>query len=193
MNFRKFFQIFSYYITPVGIIISLYFSTDRYKTALELWEYAWILLLIILFVRPLSQIFPSLRVLKKIVGMRKELGVMMFWFFMGHALYLIQAKGLLSFDKFWKVMSSPTHTLFWGILAGIIIFILGVTSNRFTMKYLKKNWKKLHKLVYLWLIFTALHIYFIAWDIVPLVMVILYFLSALLAYKRIHFFAPIKK
>jgi len=58
--------------------------------------------------------------------------------------------------------------LLWGSLAGSIIFLLGITSNTFSVKLLKRNWKRLHMLVFLALVFVALHIYFIAGDIRPI-------------------------
>lgn len=47
-----------------------------------------------------------------------------------------------------------------GMLALVFIMILTLTSNDLSVKFLKmKNWKRLHRLVYLALVFMAIHVF----------------------------------
>jgi sulfoxide reductase heme-binding subunit YedZ len=56
----------------------------------------------------------------------------------------------------YRVNGTPWHWLAWpmqlyialGLLALLILTALAVTSNRWSMRYLGRNWKRLHRLVY---------------------------------------------
>jgi len=58
---------------------------------------------------------------------------------------------LISID----IIESPYIWL--GVLAYVIIFLLGITSSKWAMKKLKKNWKKLHRLVYIASVASVIH------------------------------------
>ncbi len=184
-----------YYIIPawaLSYVFVPYFMWDSifYSNAISLGSVAFYILLWLLFIKPLTLIFSDVRLFAKLLILRKQFWVLMLWFFLGHSIWtvlsiwyadiilLIQAQGLKSY-------------FFWGILAGIIIFLLWITSNIYSMKLLKKNWKRLHKLVYPALLFTALHIYFIAWDILPLIITLMYWVAKFIAWKWIKI--PLKK
>lgn len=53
------------------------------------------------------------------------------------------------------ILESPYIWL--GIFAYIVVFLLGITSSKFAMKKLGKNWKKLHRWVYLAAIASVIH------------------------------------
>lgn len=53
------------------------------------------------------------------------------------------------------ILESPYIWL--GVLAYIIIFLLGITSSKWAMKQLKKNWKKLHRLIYIASVASVIH------------------------------------
>jgi methionine sulfoxide reductase heme-binding subunit len=44
-----------------------------------------------------------------------------------------------------------------GVLAYVIIFLLGITSSKWAMKKLKRNWKKLHRLIYIASVASVIH------------------------------------
>jgi len=44
-----------------------------------------------------------------------------------------------------------------GLLATLIMLLLAVTSNKRSMKYLRQDWKKLHRLAYLVALLAILH------------------------------------
>lgn len=53
------------------------------------------------------------------------------------------------------------------------------------MKLLKRNWKRLHSLVYPALVFTALHIYFITGEVGSVIVVAIYGVAKIMAYKKV--------
>jgi len=185
-NSRFFFlNILCYYLVPLMVLTGFLFAPDRYYASVEMGEKAWLILLLILFLKPAAQIFPGFSFLAKWMPFRKQFWVAMLWFVIGHGVWTGIDKWIFGIDKFLKILSQPDHYLFWGILAGIIVFFLGITSNFYSMKLLKRNWKRLHMLVYPALLFTALHIYFITGEISSLIIVAIYWVAKLLAYKNI--------
>ena len=44
-----------------------------------------------------------------------------------------------------------------GVLAYLIVFLLGITSSKWAMKKLKKNWKKLHRFIYIASVAAVIH------------------------------------
>jgi sulfoxide reductase heme-binding subunit YedZ len=53
------------------------------------------------------------------------------------------------------ILESPY--IWFGVFAYIVVFLLGITSSKFAMKKLGKNWKKLHRWVYLAAIASVIH------------------------------------
>jgi sulfoxide reductase heme-binding subunit YedZ len=71
-----------------------------------------------------------------------------------------------------------------GFSAFILLLLLAITSNNFSIRKLKQRWKKLHKLVYLITVLVIVHFYWQvkSWmDIEPLIYAIIAFI--LLAYR----------
>ncbi len=156
----------------------------KYK---EFWEYAWYLLIVIMFVRPLADI-TKLRVLKLITSLRKELGIIVGSFSLAHVIgYFLERNVPLSL--LWdSIMWDPMGYLWVWMFAFIIAIILTATSNIFSMKKLWKYWKKLQRLSYLMFIFVLMHIAFIKWEYIPqLILFLLYSTVYILAYKKISY------
>jgi sulfoxide reductase heme-binding subunit YedZ len=53
------------------------------------------------------------------------------------------------------IIESPYIWL--GVFAYIVVFLLGITSSKFVMKKLGRNWKKLHRWIYLASIASVIH------------------------------------
>lgn len=68
----------------------------------------------------------------------------------------------IKYEGFFAVFSEVKLVL--GFLAGIIVLALMITSNRRSMKLLKKSWKKLHKMVYVVAGLVLLHVIFLEED-----------------------------
>lgn len=122
---------------------------------------SWVLLIIILFVRPLADIF-RWKFFLKILRLRKELGIICGISAILHVIVYLYSINLLSsyFSNsiFWKL----DNFLGWGSLALIAMLFPLLTSNLFSQKLLKRNWKRVQQITYLTFIFTGIHIFLIA-------------------------------
>ncbi|OGI22172.1 MAG: hypothetical protein A2808_04080 [Candidatus Moranbacteria bacterium RIFCSPHIGHO2_01_FULL_55_24] len=121
------------------------------------------LLIGILFLSPVSQIF-RMRLLLQMMSLRRELGIMMAYLATVHGLgYLLDP------DWFQYVFTVPLEAgLFtvpapylFGMIAYLLTLPLLLTSNNLANRFLGgKNWKRLHRIVYLMFIFAVLHRFF---------------------------------
>jgi len=121
-------------------------------------ELGWNFLIGIMLIRPLADVFPGIRILRSLVPFRKEFGIAAAWFMVLHSYgaFAAQGKNLLAvFDaKYWHL----NHPLLWGILGFFCVLLLLFTSNMFSMKLLKQNWKRVQRLSYPLFFFVAVHI-----------------------------------
>lgn len=121
---------------------------------------SWLLLIVILFVRPLTDIF-RWKFLYKILSFRKQLGIAC-----GTAAFLHVLIYLFSIDMLGAYFSNSAfwqgdNLLGWGSFALVAMFFPLVTSNRFSQKLLKQNWKKVQRITYVTFIFVAIHVAFV--------------------------------
>ncbi len=144
----------SYYVLPLGLIgaTALMEGRELKHFFVELGSWSWILVMLILFVKPLGVIFKS-RLLMMVVSLRRELGVAAFWTFLFHGAGLIWMDNLVDVNLYldWR------GYLFWGGVAGVGMILLGVTSNEISVKWLGKNWKRLQYVAYPVLFFATAH------------------------------------
>lgn len=190
----KYINMLIYYLLPaVWVLLYLFYITfwiDTWDIGIWMGSIAWYILLVILFLKPLSVIFNDVRIISKCMVLRRQLWVMMLWFLLGHTfgtLYILWYDTIIPDIQLEGVKSY----LLWWMLWGIIIFLLGITSNTKSVKFLKKNWKRLHMLVYPALLFIALHIFFISGGIVSLSIVVVYGILKIISSRWIKI--PVKK
>lgn len=184
----KYLQYIKYFILALSLFwINAVIEPQSYK---QFWEFAWRLLIIILFTRPLMNIFPKCKIFKYAVLLRREIWILMWifviahgvWYFISHNLPLSDIYSLRLWDLSWY--------LWWWMLAGLLTIILTITSNNFSNRLLWKNWKNIQRLSYPMFLFAAIHIAMIHnWQLLysVLITVISYVLVFWLAiyYKRI--------
>ena len=176
-------------------IVGIFFLPMDYR---NLGELSWKLLLLIVFLRPLSDIFPEFKILKRALPLRKEAGILCGTLAIAHSIGFFLQKGIPLENwfvgaQYWDM----SQHFFWGILGCIIAVVLTVTSNTFFIKLLKRNWKRLHKFTYLFVVFVALHISLIAYakgadvfskDVLdPLFVVVLLIVVLVLSAKKMSF------
>ena len=77
------------------------------------------------------------------IKLRKPAGLWAFGFAVLHVVAYIRDTQFT-----WLALSMPSFIVL-GMLGLLILAALAVTSNRWAMRRLRKNWKRLHKLVYL--------------------------------------------
>ncbi len=83
---------------------------------------------------------------------RRKIGLICFLFSIIHGVIIAQTRGL-------DMLSLNTYIDYFTGLGSILIFaILAVTSNNWSIRKLRKNWKKLHRLTYFALMLLILHL-----------------------------------
>lgn len=147
----------------------------------ETGEWTLSLLLITLAITPLRIITGYSRLLK----FRRMLGLFAFFY---ACLHLITYLWLDQFFDWMEILRDlpkrPFITV--GVLAFLLMIPLAVTSNQAMMQRLGRNWKRLHRLVYLIPLLGVLHFLCIvkADTLEPLVYFVL--LLVLLAFRAVH-------
>lgn len=111
----------------------------------------------VMVIRPLSDIFSTTMFLKKLIFLRKSL-----WIFSAIIIITIMISGWISNPElsFFNYFTLDKWRWWYPIIARIselTAIILLLTSNTYSMKLLKKNWKRIQKLSYP---------YFFAWAII---------------------------
>lgn len=105
----------------------------------------------------LRVVFPatkSERVTKLLMKHRRLIGVLAFYLALCHGVLLVLKRNFDFFDI-------KTYGIYiQGVSAFLVFACLTVTSNDWSMKKLKKNWKKLHQLTYLCMFLLTWHV----WD-----------------------------
>lgn len=122
-------------------------------------ELAFNLLFVILFLSPLSKIFRT-RLLLQLMGLRRELGIMMGYLATVHGL------GYLLDPQWFALLVAPQLELGLlaldpGLLLGFVTYLLTLplllTSNALAQRTLGPKWKMLHRIVYGVFFFALVH------------------------------------
>lgn len=113
---------------------------DTYTFDIELESGKWAVrfLLICLAMTPLRILFGWNSAIK----LRKSAGLWSFCFACVHFYYFTEVAN----SRWRDILKQPFMIV--GLLALVILSALAITSNRWAMRRLKKNWKRLHRLVY---------------------------------------------
>lgn len=127
-------------------------------------EWAANLLIVILFLSPLSRI-TRMRLLLQLMGLRRQLGILM------ASLATVHGVGYVRDPEWFALFIAPhmpgdflgiAPPLLFGMAAYFLTLPLLFTSNNFATRLLGgRSWKRLHRLVYLLFAFAVLHRFFI--------------------------------
>lgn len=181
MNLKKTVNILSYYIIPLIIfIISFLNPVNNFFNLTG--RIAEILLILILMVKPIAILTKS-KIALKVLQLRRPLGVLIFWFALVHTagwIYLLKLYSVNSYLGF-------SNHLFWAAIAMIGMFILAITSNNISVRYFKRNWKKVQYLAYPVLFATLLHSSIIMQKMPKFFVIsIIYIILKVLEYRKLH-------
>ncbi len=174
---RKTVKLIAYYIVPI-VLFLMYISVTRhidYQSTLGATAYN--LLLVTLFIKPLRIIYKKIGLLATVGSYRRELGLATFYFALFH--FLFYAKMIkLSPITLLKASLGSIEPLFFGAVGLIILFLLAITSNKFSTMKLKANWKKLHKLVYIAFPLILIHVALMEGEgyLTAILIIVLYYL-----------------
>jgi len=126
------------------------------ELAKETGEWALRFLIITLTVSPLRHLTGIVAVIRY----RRMLGLFALFYASVHFLVWISfLLGFRWFAIFEEIVERPYITV--GFSAFVILLALGITSPKAMVRKLGKNWKKLHRLVYLAAVFGVLHLLWI--------------------------------
>lgn len=160
MKLRDILKIVSFYILPVALIVVIFggfFEGSGLKHfSIELGNWAINLFIFIMFIKPFSVFFSKCKMLKKLVLWRKELGIAIFYLAFFHMVGIFIATDLWSYPREW-ISGFENIPILLGTISLMLMFVLYLTSNRISLKKMKKNWYKLHYLSYPALFFALLH------------------------------------
>ncbi|MCK5002362.1 MAG: sulfoxide reductase heme-binding subunit YedZ [Gammaproteobacteria bacterium] len=122
----------------------------------ETGEWALRFLLITLLVTPARKIlnWPWL------IKLRRMLGLFVFFYALMHLLTYVWFDHFFDLNEIIKdIIKRPFITV--GFTAFILLLPLVITSNKIMIRKLKKNWVKLHKLVYVIAVLAVLHFFWL--------------------------------
>ncbi len=151
------------------------------------------LLTLVIFTKPLAQLFPTINIFKVLLVVRRETGQASAFAAFGHVASQL-FPGISLFDLLsFGLASGPKGFQFWGFWALVLMIILFLTSNDFSTHLLKRNWFLLHKLIHPLYIFVMIHAglqkgYL---GLIPYIIVLLIlYTSRFLAARGVRFFIP---
>ena len=121
-------------------LVAGFFAVQSWKNSLIGASVALFILYAILFFPIFSRVF-GIKIFGTLLKFREELGILIGVLSLAHLYHMLPMIGFY-------LSKNPLLVIF-GILPQIIILILTLTSNEFSRKKLGKNWKKLHRLVYI--------------------------------------------
>jgi DMSO/TMAO reductase YedYZ heme-binding membrane subunit len=124
----------------------------------EFGELARNLLLVILFLSPLSKIF-RMRLLVLLMGLRRQLGIWFAYLATAHGVgYLIDPDwAVFIFESGFPAPFGMDPRYLFGLLAYALTLPLLFTSNNLAMRLLKGRWKTVQALAYPVFVLTVLH------------------------------------
>lgn len=180
------------YIFSLLIIALIVYLFINNWTIVWAWLTSAVFLTLVIFVRPLKDIFPKVDLFQFWNEYRRYLGWLMAIFAVIHwVLKIIQFKGFTPNKSWWEIINLPfvtdyTWFIFWWILSAIILLPIFLTSNSFSVQKLWKKWKYIQRLTYVLVFFVAIHIALnpkVVWYI-PLWILILWIITWFLAYFK---------
>jgi sulfoxide reductase heme-binding subunit YedZ len=134
---------------PLIMLVVLYFNDGLGVNPIQaatqrMGKAALVLLVLSLSCTPLNYLFN----LKQVLKVRRPLGLYAFLYAAIHFTLFIGVDYRFDFELLWADIRSKAFV--WvGFSAGLILLTLAITSFDWWKKQLKKNWKRLHRLVYL--------------------------------------------
>ena len=172
--------VWSFYLGVAGIL-----GADPVKTfehSLGLWGLRF--LIVTLAVSPLRDLGgPNL------IRYRRALGLLGFYYVAMHfAVYLLLDQAFSLSAVLADVIKRPF--IMFGMASLLLLVPLALTSNKFSIKRLGRNWSRLHKLVYIVSMLVGLH-YALSTKILAVEHYIyLALIAALLAYRVVRYLRP---
>lgn len=146
---EKLISVLAYYAIPIVLLL----QSSEYSDIVWYGKIAEVLLYATLFVKPVAMLV-RWNVLLKILPYRRQMGVATFWFAFFHGANMLLAIGLQKPAWYFD----PGSLIPYGILALLGLSVMAVTSNDRAVRYLGRNWKRVHYLAYPVFFLVLLHV-----------------------------------
>lgn len=152
----KYINLACYYLLPGILAVMLFIPGLPEKIQGLLGSMSLWMLCLVLFVKPFAVFLPKVKLLSRLVGLRRQLGLATFILAAGHVVYLahIWSQGIVT--TIWNALKfggSPRYAA----LALILLIIISLSSVPTFTQLLKRWWKRVQRLSYLVLPLVLLH------------------------------------
>ncbi len=136
-------------LLPLGVLVWMFFTGNLTVNPIQAasqrtGDIALVFLLLSLACTPAASILG----IKEAIRYRRTLGLYAFFYASLHFLIFVGLDYTFRWDLIWDTLVEKRFILL-GFSAGLILLALAVTSFDWWKKRLRKNWKRLHRLVYL--------------------------------------------
>lgn len=161
-------------------------------------EWTFLLLLLTLAVTPCRRLgvefsrFNSMSYGKRlsdwnwIVKLRRALGLLCFFYALMHAIFYVYLDQDASLGGIWLDIKEKSYIVA-GVLSFILLIPLAITSTDNMMRRLKKNWRRIHRLIYIIGVLALLHYYWLSKLVSVKLLFYGFLLSVLLLYRVFSF------
>jgi DMSO/TMAO reductase YedYZ heme-binding membrane subunit len=149
-RFRSVFDVCAYYLLPI-VLAFVVIDAQHTHVFAQFGSAAMALLIALLFLKPIAMI-TQMRLLQRLLIYRRQVGVAMMWLALFHTIGLIHPEKIVDVANY-----SMDNFVLYGAIAMVGTLLLGITSNDYSMRLLKGNWKKLHYAAYPILLLTLIH------------------------------------
>lgn len=123
-------------------------------------EYGARLLIITMAITPLCLMFPGARWPRWLLRHRRHLGVASFCYVLLHTWVYVARQA-----DFGKLVADAREAGMWTAWLGfVVLLLLAITSNAWSVRLLQRTWKRLHRWVYTAAVLTFLHWILVAFD-----------------------------
>lgn len=143
-----FIPIFYYFASSYGWLGTKFLWTDLYDL---LFSISWLCVVFVMMIRPLADIFPKLVIFRRLVVLRKWLGIVSASIIVS----ILLAKWIQNPFTFTAFFTLSAWTLWYWLIARlseITAIILLLTSNTFSQKVLGVWWKRIQKTSYIYFV-----------------------------------------
>lgn len=127
------------------------FGNEYVKLESILYQLSFLAVFLVMLIRPLADIFPRVKVLRKLVFLRKGFGIFSASIIVGFVIGdIISPDSQYLASMFTAEYWSLENYMFFAHIGDITAFILLITSNNLSMMLLKRHWKQIQKLSYVY-------------------------------------------
>ncbi len=141
----------------LALVLPLYIFIEPREFG-EFGEIGWTVLIAVMLIRPFADIFPDIKLLRTLTMFRREFGILAVLLLVAHFVgyFMVQEisvwEGMTNFE-YWQSAACG-----WGFIGIIFAIPVLLTSNKLSMILLKRKWKGIQSLAYIFFIFGGIHI-----------------------------------